>query len=167
MMRYTYLDSPLGEVLLFGDEHGLHGIQLTKKGVQPQPGPDWRKDDEFFHVAKAQLTEYFCGQRKEFDLPLIVRGSGFQQQVWSALQKIPFGETRSYGELATSIGRPTSSRAVGAANGSNRLAIVIPCHRVIGADGSLTGYASGLDNKLALLELEGITVNENRQANLV
>ena len=167
MMRYSFLISPIGKILLFGDEQGLHGIRLSINGVEPGPGAQWQEDDKFFHDARSQLDEYFRGQRTKFELQLVISGTGFQEKVWQALLAIPFGETRSYGALAASIGKPTASRAVGAANGSNRLAIVIPCHRVIGVDGSLTGYAGGLENKLALLELEGVAVNENQQGRLI
>lgn len=104
--------------------------------------------------AKLQLEEYFAGDRREFDLPLAARGTEFQHRVWAELRRIPFGETISYGELATRIGKPTASRAVGAANGRNPLPVVVPCHRVIGSDGRLTGFGGGLPTKQALLDLE-------------
>ncbi len=118
------------------------------------PGADWERDDEAFAELRRQLGEYFTGARREFDLPLAPRGSEFQVRVWDALREIPYGETESYGELAERIGHPGSARAVGAANGRNPIAVVVPCHRVIGSSGQLTGYAGGLERKRLLLDIE-------------
>lgn len=127
---------------------------------------DWRKTDvgveqknEILRAAERQLKEYFAGQRTSFDLPLDPRGTEFQKRVWLELRKIPYGKTISYGEQARRIGKPRSSRAVGAANGKNPLGIIVPCHRVIGANGSLTGFGGGIENKKQLLELEGAIIS--------
>ena len=124
-------------------------------GRRPTPvDPRWEQRDDAFADVRSQLVEYFDGRRSEFDVPLGLEGNPFELRVWQALCEIPYGETESYGELAARIGHPGSARAVGAANGRNPISIVVPCHRVIGASGSLTGYAGGLDAKRRLLELE-------------
>jgi methylated-DNA-[protein]-cysteine S-methyltransferase len=146
---YTYLRSPLGDLLLFGDEQALRGVYMDAKAP-----PAWRRSDEAFAAAGEQLDQYFAGERRDFDLPLDLRGTPFQRRVWQALLTIPYGETRSYGELAAQIGRPDRPRAVGAANGRNPVSIVVPCHRVIGSDGGLTGYGGGLARKRWLLDHE-------------
>jgi methylated-DNA-[protein]-cysteine S-methyltransferase len=153
-MLYSTTSSPLGELLLAGDDTHLRGLYLPDHRGAPPIGADWRRDDDRFSEEHAQLAEYFAGERVRFDLSLAADGTEFEQRVWAALREIPYGETRSYGELATGLGQPGAARAVGAANGRNRIAIVVPCHRVIGANGSLTGFAAGLDNKRALLEHE-------------
>lgn len=144
------MESPLGRLRLFAEEGGLSQIWL--------PGPDTppaaETTDEAVQQAARQLEEYFNGRRTEFRLALRARGTAFQQAVWAELVKIPFGETRSYGEIARTLGRPTAFRAVGAANGRNPLAIVVPCHRVIASDGTLHGYAGGLPAKQWLLDHE-------------
>ena len=151
-MRYSTLTTPIGELLLTADDDGaLTGVNLPNR--HPDPA-GWERDDALLGDARRQLTEYFAGERTTFDLPLRPAGAPFQLRVWDALLRIPYGETASYGELARELGHPTAARAVGAANGRNPLAIVVPCHRVIGADGSLTGYAGGLECKRALLDLE-------------
>jgi methylated-DNA-[protein]-cysteine S-methyltransferase len=150
-MLYTTTDSPIGDLLLVGDERALRGLHMTP---HPAPRPDWRSASEPFAAAREQLAEYFAGERREFALPIELDGTPFQQRVWEALRTIPYGETRSYGQIAHQIGRPDRARAVGTANGSNPVSIVVPCHRVIGADGSLTGYGGGLDRKRYLLDLE-------------
>jgi len=152
------MDSPVGELLLAGD-----GLRLTlvhfQAGRRVRAIPsDWSADAKPFAAAIAQLREYFAGHRRVFDLPLAPRGTAFQRQVWNALTRIPYGETASYGEIAQRIGRASASRAVGLANGANPLPIIVPCHRVIGADGSLTGFGGGLDIKRRLLALEGASV---------
>jgi methylated-DNA-[protein]-cysteine S-methyltransferase len=116
--------------------------------------PEWRRADEPFAEVRRQLAEYFDGERDEFDVPLEMTGTHFQRRVWRALRQIPYGETTTYGELARRVGRPSASRAVGLANGRNPIAVIVPCHRVIGSDGSLTGYGGGLERKRLLLELE-------------
>jgi methylated-DNA-[protein]-cysteine S-methyltransferase len=153
-MRYTYLDSPVGRLLLAGDEAGLRLIRFPSERSEAEPGPGWRRDDAGLTETVRQLRAYFAGTLKDFDLPLAPQGTAFQRSVWRALRRIPYGETASYGEVARAIGRPTASRAVGAANGANPLPIVIPCHRVIGSTGKLTGFGGGLDTKAALLALE-------------
>ena len=149
------IDSPIGRLLLAGDGQSL--IQLGfQSGPRPLRAHDaWIEDPQAFRAAIAQLREYFAGERRSFDLPLAPRGTEFQRRVWRALLEIPYGKTISYGELARRIGQPSASRAVGLANGANPLPIVVPCHRVIGADGSLTGFGGGLPIKQKLLALEG------------
>jgi methylated-DNA-[protein]-cysteine S-methyltransferase len=154
---YTCLDSPIGELLLVGDGTTLHGL-VMQDGKRPvEIGPDWARDDTAFAEARTQLAEYFAGERTEFDVPVHLDGTEFQVRVWNALREIPYGTTISYGELARRVGRPTGARAVGAANGRNPVAVVVPCHRVIGADGSLTGFGGGTERKQLLLGLEAET----------
>jgi methylated-DNA-[protein]-cysteine S-methyltransferase len=147
--------SPIGELLLIGDGAALTGLYLESQEVWPEKTADWRWDEAPFKPVLAQLDEYFERRRKVFDVPLAPVGTPFQQRVWAALREIPCGTTISYGELATRLGDPKASRAVGLANGRNRIAIIVPCHRVIGAGGNLTGYAGGLDRKEWLLRHEG------------
>ncbi|MDE2261456.1 MAG: methylated-DNA--[protein]-cysteine S-methyltransferase [Gammaproteobacteria bacterium] len=149
------IDSPVGRLLLAGDGERL--IQVCfQSGPRPQrPQDGWVADPAPLRAAIAQLGEYFAGRRRAFDLPLAPRGTEFQRRVWRALTEIAYGTTISYGELARRIGKPSASRAVGLANGANPLPIVVPCHRVIGADGSLTGFGGGLPIKRSLLALEG------------
>jgi methylated-DNA-[protein]-cysteine S-methyltransferase len=149
MTLFTIIDSPLGELLVTGDGDTVTGLYTTFAEI---PGSE--RDDEAFAGVAAQLREYFAGERTEFELDLDLAGTPFQQRVWAELRRIPYGETISYAELADRIGRPTASRAVGAANGRNPVSIVVPCHRVIGSGGALTGYAGGLERKRALLKLE-------------
>ncbi len=154
-MNYCYLESPIGKLLIAGDSESVRQINFAKNGKPSKPEPDWQESSRG-PVAQAarQLREYFAGSRQDFDLPLAPEGTEFQRQVWRRLQEIPYGETISYGELARRIGNPKASRAVGAANGQNPIPIVIPCHRVIGANGKLTGFGGGLPTKEALLALE-------------
>jgi methylated-DNA-[protein]-cysteine S-methyltransferase len=153
-MLCTTIDSPIGELLLVGDGRALHRLSM-QGGRRPVPvDPRWRADEEPFTEVRRQLTEYFDGERRSFELPLAPRGDTFEARVWRSLCAIPYGETTSYGELAKRIGEPTAARAVGLANGRNPIAVIVPCHRVIGADGSLTGYGGGLDRKRFLLDLE-------------
>ena len=158
-MLYRYIQSPIGQLLLAGDEHGLKYIGFPRGKGRVTPQNNWQLDAQCFHDAELQLCEYFNGKRKSFDLDLAPTGTPFQLAVLQALQTIPHGETRSYLDIARQIDRPSAVRAVGAANGHNPLPIVIPCHRVIGADGSLTGFGGGLDTKRFLLELEGAKVD--------
>jgi methylated-DNA-[protein]-cysteine S-methyltransferase len=151
---YTRIESPLGPLLLAGDDAGLQQIVFASEGKRAQPKPDWQQDASRFSQVITQLEKYFAGQLETFDLPLAPQGTPFQQKVWSELCIIPYGETISYGELASRIGNPKASRAVGLANGSNPIPIIIPCHRVIGSNGKLTGYGGGLDIKEKLLALE-------------
>ncbi len=146
--------SPIGELTLISDGDALTALCLPTHRHRPPVARDARIDAGPFGEAIAQLEGYFAGDRQDFDLPLAPRGTAFQQQVWLALRAIPYGTTTTYGEVAASIGNPTAVRAVGLANGRNPIPIVIPCHRVVGADGSLTGYGGGLDLKRALLDLE-------------
>ena len=152
---YGYLASPVGRLLLAGDDAGLRMISFQTGRDQAGPDGNWQRDDAHFAPAAKQLNAYFAGELTSFDLPLHFAGTGFQNEVWRALCDIPFGRTITYGELARRIGRPKSSRAVGAANGANPLPIVVPCHRVIGADNSLTGFSSGIEIKKHLLDHEG------------
>ena len=151
---YTTHESPLGELLLAGDEDGLGFVQMPgQRHARIDPTELTRADAPFAEACR-QLGEYFAGDRRDFDLALNPVGTQFQLDVWKALREIPFSETASYGQLARRISKPNAVRAVGAANGRNPLAIVVPCHRVIGANGTLTGYAGGLERKGFLLDLE-------------
>jgi methylated-DNA-[protein]-cysteine S-methyltransferase len=148
------IDSPIGPLVLAGGENGLTNLRMTDQTHEP-PGRDrWREDRAGFSDVIEQLHAYFAGELTRFDLALDLHGTEFQRRVWQALLEIPYGETRSYGELAEHVGSPGASRAVGLANGRNPIAIIVPCHRVIGADGSLTGYGGGLERKETLLALE-------------
>src|SRR5439155_24796891 len=139
-MIYTTFDSPIGELLLVGDGKKLHGLYMQDGRKPARPLAEWQRDDEAFGEVRRQLDEYFAGERHEFDVPLALHGTGYQLRVWNALLEIPYGETRSYGEIAKQIGDPDGARPVGWANGSNRIALIVPCHRVIGANGKLVGY---------------------------
>jgi methylated-DNA-[protein]-cysteine S-methyltransferase len=149
--RYGYVPSPLGDILLTGGDDALTGLYLLQRVESSSP---WVREDAHFEPVRVQLEEYFDGRRTRFDVAMRLEGSPFQREVWSALEAIPYGETTSYGEIARRIGRPTASRAVGAANGRNPISIIIPCHRVIGADNSLTGYGWGIERKAWLLDHE-------------
>jgi len=153
-MRYRWVESPLGRLLIAGDGEGLRSIAFGREGRRCTPGSDWIRDDGLLEGPASQLEAYFAGRLVRFDLDLAPTGTEFQIAVWKAVEAIPYGETVTYGEIATRIGKPAAVRAVGAANGANPLPIVIPCHRVIGSNGSLTGYGGGLDLKASLLELE-------------
>lgn len=151
---YAQIESPLGPLLLAANEEGLRRIEFPKgKRVAP-PDPAWREDSGPLKETIRQLRAYFAGKLENFDLPLAPEGTTFQLRVWERLCEIPYGETISYGQLAGRIGNPKASRAVGLANGANPIPIVIPCHRVIGSDGKLTGYGGGLPIKEKLLALE-------------
>jgi methylated-DNA-[protein]-cysteine S-methyltransferase len=160
---YDYMDSPLGRLRLAADAHGLRHVDFEAGRSRWPPAPDhgWTRAAGPLAAARAQLGDYFAGHRRGFDLPLNPRGTPFQRGVWLALAEIPYGATLSYGELARRLGRPLAVRAVGAANGRNPLPIVLPCHRVIGSDGSLTGYGGGLPAKRLLLALEGAAAHGN------
>lgn len=151
---YTYVSSPVGELLLVGGDSGLHQINFPRSGRVAPAKPEWREDGSPLKETIRQLRAYFAGELEDFDLPLAPEGTPFQQKCWDQLCKIPYGETISYGELAKRIGSPNASRAVGLANGSNPIPIIIPCHRVIGSNGKLTGYGGGLPIKEKLLALE-------------
>jgi methylated-DNA-[protein]-cysteine S-methyltransferase len=156
-MRFRTIGSPLGELLIAGDDTGLRFLGFPSGKGKLEPGADWLEQPDCFSAAQVQLAEYFNGSRTSFDLQLSPSGTQFQLAVLSALGHIPYGETRAYRDIAAAIGKPTAVRAVGAANGRNPLPIIIPCHRVIGADGSLTGFGGGLAAKTFLLELESRT----------
>jgi methylated-DNA-[protein]-cysteine S-methyltransferase len=151
---YTTMESPIGELLLVGDGDTLHGLYMQEGRKPKRIAPDWQASAAPFTDAMTQLEEYFAGARTRFDVPLAAEGAPFEREVWHALEGIPYGETVSYGEIARRVGQPTAARAVGTANGRNPIAVIVPCHRVIGADGSLTGYGGGLERKRLLLELE-------------
>lgn len=154
-MNYCYVDSPVGRLLVAGDQDAIRHIEFPDDGKAAPPQPGWSESNSgLLQEAADQLNEYFTGRRTVFTLPLGPEGTEFQKAVWRHLQEIPYGQTISYGELAKRLGKPKASRAVGAANGCNPLPIVIPCHRVIGADGRLTGFGGGLPTKKALLTLE-------------
>lgn len=153
-MNYCYMDTPVGDLLLAGTGQGLAVIGFQGGKKRRGPLPDWRRDDRPFAEARSQLNEYFAGRRQKFDLALRPEGTEFQLVVLAELQKIPYGETVSYRDIAERLGKPKAVRAVGAANGHNPLPIVIPCHRVIGSNGELTGFGGGLPTKQALLRLE-------------
>jgi methylated-DNA-[protein]-cysteine S-methyltransferase len=138
--------------MLCGDEESLTALHLPGHWAKPAAG--WRRDDARFADVARQLEQYFDGERTTFDIPLRMQGGPFEREVWAELLRIPYGETASYGEIARRVGKPHASRAVGAANGRNPIAIIVPCHRVIGSDGALTGYGGGLERKRALLDLE-------------
>ena len=151
---YRHVDSPLGRIRLVGRDGVLTGLYLADHGRCPPAGAHWSVDDQAFDGARQELEEYFGGARQDFSVPLDLEGSPFQVEVWTALRAIPYGETVSYADIAQAIGRPAAVRAVGAANGRNPISIIVPCHRVIGADGSLTGYGWGVDRKAWLLAHE-------------
>jgi methylated-DNA-[protein]-cysteine S-methyltransferase len=152
---FSFLASPIGELLLTGDGDALTGIWFPDDRQTTPVDPSWHRDDPVFGEVTRQLTAYFRGELTEFQLQLNAHGTPFQQRVWEALTKIPYGVTTSYGKLAAELGDPRATRAVGLANGRNPIPIIIPCHRVIGADGSLTGYGGGMHRKQWLLALEG------------
>jgi len=153
--NFTQIESPLGPLLLAADDTGLRSIEFVNGRRRPaHPDPVWREDPARLQEPVCQLRAYFAGELETFDLPLAPVGTPFQLAVWKRLCEIPYGETISYGELARRLGNPNASRAVGLANGSNPIPIVIPCHRVIGSDGKLTGYGGGLPIKQKLLALE-------------
>jgi methylated-DNA-[protein]-cysteine S-methyltransferase len=156
MIYYATAPSPVGDLLLVSDGKDLIRVSMDKQKYAAEIGEDWveKKDVPVLKLAAEQLKSYFAGLLDHFDLPLAFRGTEFQNKVWSELTKIPHGQTISYGELARRVGSPKASRAVGLANGKNPIAIIVPCHRVIGANGTLTGYGGGLPRKKKLLELE-------------
>lgn len=155
MILCRRIDSPVGPLMLAADDHALRHIEF-RDNCHPADRRDWHGgDNEVLQAAQQQLGEYFAGRRRVFDLPLAPHGTEFQRTVWQALADIPYGNTISYAQLAQRLGNPNGTRAVGAANGRNPLPIVLPCHRVIGADGGLTGFGGGLPTKQFLLRLEG------------
>jgi methylated-DNA-[protein]-cysteine S-methyltransferase len=152
---YATMPSPVGGLLLAGSETALRGLWMQDGPRPRQVDPGWVRAEAPFAAARAQLAQYFEGERAAFELELDPQGTEFQRRVWRAVSEIPFGSTAGYGELARRLGRPGAARAVGAANGRNPISIVIPCHRLVGRSGALTGYAGGVERKRMLLELEG------------
>ena len=157
MRYYDSFESPHGKMLLVASEKGVSGIYFNRQKYFPATKKDWKRDERHavLKQAKRELLEYFAGKRKRFGVPLAPDGTPFQRSVWKAISKVGFGKTLTYGELAAKAGRPGSARAAGAATGRNPIGIIVPCHRIMGANGSLTGYAGGLRKKRALLALEG------------
>lgn len=154
-MDYASMETPVGELLIVGDGEAVREIRFGEEGRRSAEVEDgWRRGGAVVVEAKKQLDEYFEGRRRAFDLPLAPSGTKFQLRAWRVLQEIPYGATRSYGEQARAMGQPQAVRAVGAANGRNPIPIVVPCHRILGGDGTLTGYAGGLHIKEFLLDLE-------------
>ena len=156
MHYYDYYESPQGPMLLLASGEGLSGVYFDGQKYLPQVDPDWRRDARHapLRQAKRELAEYFGGGRERFETALTPEGTPFQRSVWKAISTVGFGETITYRELARRAGRPDSVRAAGAATGRNPISIIVPCHRIVGSSGSLTGYAGGLDRKRALLALE-------------
>ncbi|MBY8341757.1 methylated-DNA--[protein]-cysteine S-methyltransferase [Streptomyces spinosirectus] len=154
MKQHTVIDSPYGLLTLVADDGVLSGLYMTEQRHRPPEETFGEPDERPFAEAEEQLTAYFAGELKEFTLELRLNGTPFQRTVWDQLRRIPYGETRSYGELADALGKPSASRAVGLANGRNPIGIIVPCHRVVGANGSLTGYGGGLERKQRLLDFE-------------
>lgn len=157
---FTHMQSPIGELLLTSDGKALTRLYMQNQKYADASQPDWQRDESLFVDVCEQLASYFAGKRKMFDLPLAPAGTDFQHGVWQALREIPYGQTTSYGELAKGLGKAKASRAVGMANGRNPISIIVPCHRVIGADGSLTGYGGGIERKRWLLAHEGCPVGQ-------
>jgi methylated-DNA-[protein]-cysteine S-methyltransferase len=153
-VSYTRIDSPVGKLLLAADPQGLRLVSFESGKRAAPVQPQWKEDNAPFAEVIRQLQAYFSGELKHFDLPLAPEGTEFQLRVWNSLRTIPYGETISYAQLAQKIGNPQAVRAVGLANGSNPIPIIVPCHRVIGSDGGLTGFGGGLANKQKLLALE-------------
>jgi methylated-DNA-[protein]-cysteine S-methyltransferase len=151
---HTVVDSPVGPLTLVASDGVLTGLYMDRQLYRPAEETFGDRDPEAFAEAITQLSDYFDGHRTGFDLPLTLRGTPFQRQVWTLLREIPYGQTVTYGELANRLNRPTAARAVGAANGHNPIGIIVPCHRVVGSTGGLTGYGGGLDRKRHLLEFE-------------
>ncbi|WP_449349257.1 methylated-DNA--[protein]-cysteine S-methyltransferase [Streptomyces shaanxiensis] len=154
MKQHTVIDSPYGPLTLVAEDGVLCGLYMTDQRHRPPQESFGTPDDEPFGEAEEQLEAYFAGELKEFTLELRLHGTPFQRTVWDQLRRIPYGETRGYGELADALGNPKASRAVGLANGKNPIGIIVPCHRVVGANGSLTGYGGGLERKQRLLDFE-------------
>ncbi|MGW3950313.1 methylated-DNA--[protein]-cysteine S-methyltransferase [Streptomyces sp. NPDC004752] len=154
MKQHTVIDSPYGPLTLVADDGTLCGLYMTEQRHRPPEETFGVRDNTPFGAAEEQLAAYFAGELKEFTLELRLHGTPFQRGVWEQLTKIPYGETRTYGDLADALGNPHASRAVGLANGRNPVGIIVPCHRVVGSDGSLTGYGGGLERKQRLLDLE-------------
>lgn len=163
---YCHIESPLGPLLVSGDAAGLSGLSFPNGHKSYGPAAGWRQDAAPFAEVRRQLEAWFGGEIRSFDLPLVIRGTAFQRRVWALLAQIPFGVTRSYGALAQELGNPGASRAVGLANGANPIPIILPCHRVIGSTGALTGFGGGLAAKRFLLGHEGHRTDGPEQLSL-
>lgn len=166
VVSYSYVDTRIGRLLLAGDADSLHLLSFQSGSRVHHPRDTWRHEPDGFPDVRRQLDEYFKGQRTTFTLPLFLGGTAFQNAVWTTLQSIPYGVTTTYRDLADRIGRPAAIRAVGAANGANPLPIIVPCHRVIGSDGSLTGFGGGIETKRFLLGHEGAMASDDAAADL-
>ena len=153
-LHYDFLDTPIGPLVLAGDDDALTHLLLPKNGKPAHVAPEWQRAPARLREVRAQLAAYFAGKLLTFDVPIAPRGTPFQRVVWDELQRIPYGDTISYADLARRIEKPNAMRAVGAANGANPISLIVPCHRVIGADGTLTGYGGGLPAKRWLLDHE-------------
>lgn len=156
MIYYTQLETPVGKVLLVGDGTIVHAIYWDVYKHTPAPSPDWIENKSQFEPVIEQLATYFARKRTEFDVPFLATGTPFQKRVWQELSKIGYGETRTYQQIADAIGSPTAVRAVASAIGRNPLSILVPCHRVLGSTGKLSGFAGGIESKRMLLQLEGV-----------
>ncbi|HTQ09463.1 MAG TPA: methylated-DNA--[protein]-cysteine S-methyltransferase [Fimbriimonadaceae bacterium] len=154
MVYFELIPSPIGQLLVTANGESLTGLYLENHKGGPAVQPAWRRDPAKFAAAKEQLARYFAGDLESFDLPISLEGTPFQMSVWKLLQEIPYGQTTTYGEIARQLGDPNASRAVGTAVGRNPISIIVPCHRVLGAGGTITGYAGGVERKRALLDLE-------------
>jgi methylated-DNA-[protein]-cysteine S-methyltransferase len=158
MIRYARLATPLGALVVTAADRTLTGLYFEGEAHAPRVAPDWREEPTFAPLRECakQLADYFAGRRQSFDLPIAAQGTPFQRAVWTEIARIPYGRTISYADLAMRAGAPGASRAAGAATGRNPLSIVVPCHRVVGTRGALTGYAGGIERKARLLAIEGI-----------
>jgi len=163
-MYYTYCDSPIGPILVAGDGEAVARISFTTGHLVLHPEPGWVRDGAPLGTATEQLEQYFAGERRRFDLRLSMQGTAFQKRAWEVLLTIPYGEAWSYGQVAEALGNPGAARAVGRANATNPLPLVVPCHRVIGADGTLTGFGGGLSAKQWLLRFEGALPASRQEA---
>ena len=166
MINFTVMSSPVGELTLTSDGSALTAVYFEAPKYGPTTTNGWIRDDAVLADARRQLEEYFRGERTTFDLALAPSGTDFQRTVWRALSDIPFAATTSYGAIASQIGKPSASRAVGAANGRNPISIIVPCHRVVGSGGDLTGYGGGLDRKRWLLDHEAVVLSKVRAASV-
>lgn len=162
MNVYSIISSPLGPITIQTNSEGILGLWFDTCTTKPEILGEHDPENPLLQECAKQLTEYFALQRQQFNLPLAAQGTPFQQAVWHALTLVPFGETSSYQDIAIAIGKPSAVRAVGTANGKNPISIIVPCHRVIGKNGKLTGYAGGVERKQKLLELEGIQLSVDK-----
>jgi len=154
---HTTIDSPLGQLVLVAEDETLSGVYFPGHWTRPDPATFGERSERRLEQVEQQLAEYFAGERTSFELPTAVTGSAFEREVWALIDEIPYGQTTTYGDIARELGGPTLARKVGNAVGHNPLSVIVPCHRVVGSDGTLTGYAGGLERKRFLLELEGAT----------